>query len=74
MTGEMFFKRLATLLKDNPPYPTDTGMLDKLKKFGIEPGKEFDTSKLDPAIVKGLNAAPAEVWLKFQAAPTTRRR
>ncbi|MBR0882720.1 DUF1254 domain-containing protein [Bradyrhizobium liaoningense] len=68
MTGEMFFKRLARLLKDNPPYPADTGMLDKLRKFGIEPGKEFDTSKLDPAIIRGLNAAPAEVWLKFQAA------
>jgi hypothetical protein len=44
MTGEMFFRRLATLMKDNPPYPADTKMLEKLKKFGIEPGKEFDTS------------------------------
>ncbi|MGY3395286.1 hypothetical protein ACVWW6_007877 [Bradyrhizobium sp. USDA 3311] len=69
MTGEMFFKRLATLLKDNPPYPADTKMLEKLKKIGIEPGKEFDTSKLDRAIIKGLNGAPGEVWLKFQEGP-----
>lgn len=69
MTGEMFFKRLAVLLKDNPPYPADTPMLEKLKRFGIEPGKEFDSSKLDPAIIKGLNRAPAEVWLKFATAP-----
>ncbi|MCW2084762.1 UNVERIFIED_ORG: hypothetical protein M2193_006937 [Bradyrhizobium japonicum] len=69
MTGEMFFKRLATLLKDNPPYPADTKMLEKLKEIGIEPGKEFDTSKLDRAIIKGLNGAPGEVWLKFQEGP-----
>ena len=43
-------------------------MLEKLKKFGIQPG-EFDTSKLDPAIIKGLNQAPPEVWLKFATAP-----
>jgi hypothetical protein len=69
MTGEMFFKRLATLMKDNPPYPADAPMLEKLKKFGIEPGRDFDTGKLDPAIIKGLNKAPAEVWLKLQTAP-----
>ncbi|SRR5713101_7521638 len=44
-------------------------MLEKLKKFGIEPSKEFDTSKLDRAIIKGLNDAPGEVWLKFQQGP-----
>jgi hypothetical protein len=69
MTGEMFFKRLATLMKDNPPYPADAPMLEKLKKFGIEPGKQFDSSKLDPAIIAGLNQAPPEVWLKFATAP-----
>lgn len=69
MTGETFFKRLALLIKDNPPYPADTAMLEKLKKFGIEPGKDFDTSQLDPAIARGLNRAPGEVWLKFQTAP-----
>ncbi|MBR0956305.1 DUF1254 domain-containing protein [Bradyrhizobium japonicum] len=68
MTGEMFFERLAKLLKDNPPYPADARMLEKLRRFGIEPGQEFDTSKLDPAIIKGLNEAPGEVWLKFQQA------
>jgi hypothetical protein len=69
MTGEMFFRRLARLLKDNPPYPADTKMLEKLKKLGIEPGKEFDAGKLDRAIIKGLNDAPGEVWLKFQQGP-----
>jgi hypothetical protein len=65
MTGETFFKRLAMLLNDNPPNPEDGPMLDKLKRIGIEPGKEFDISKLDPAVAKGVNLVPGEVWLKF---------
>jgi hypothetical protein len=51
MTGEMFFNRLALLLKDNPPY-------------AIEPGKELDPSKLNPAVLRGVNV-PLEVWKKF---------
>jgi hypothetical protein len=69
MTGEMFFKRLAALLKENPPYPGDTKALEKLKKIGIEPGKDFDASKLDAATLKGINKAPGEVWLKFANDP-----
>jgi hypothetical protein len=69
MTGEMFFKILAMLLKDNPPYPADTKMIGRLKRLGVEPGKEFDLSKLDPAVRKGINKAPAEVWKKFVTGP-----
>jgi hypothetical protein len=71
MTSEMFFARLAMLLKDNPPYPTDAPMLEKLKRIGVEPGKLFDRSTVDPAIIRGLNRAPPDVWLRFQAAPYT---
>ena len=69
MTGEAFFKRLAMLLKDNPPYPADAPMLEKLKEIGVEPSKEFDISKLDPAIAKALNHLPANVWLRLAAGP-----
>lgn len=65
MSGETFFKRLAALLKENPPYPGDTKALETLKKIGIEPGKDFDPSKLDPDILLGLNKAPGVVWMKF---------
>jgi hypothetical protein len=40
MTGEMFFKKLAQLMKENPPYAADKDMLEKLKKIGVEPGKD----------------------------------
>ncbi|MDA9468272.1 DUF1254 domain-containing protein [Bradyrhizobium sp. CCBAU 53415] len=71
MPGELYFRYLAMLLKDNPPYPADTSRLEWLRKLGIEPGKELDPSKLDPAVRKGINAAPAEVWMKFATGPFT---
>jgi hypothetical protein len=33
-------------------------MVAKLAKLGIVPGKDFDMSKLDPAVAKGLQRAP----------------
>ena len=69
MTGAAFFKRLAMLLKDNPPYPADGPALEKLARLGIEPGKDIDIWSLDPAIAKGLNRVPATVWQKFQQGP-----
>jgi hypothetical protein len=53
-----YFKLLATLLKENPPAKADAPMVAKLAKIGIVPGQDFDISKLDPAIAKGLQAAP----------------
>ena len=41
MTGETFFRRLAKLLKDNPPYPADSWTLRKLKLLGVEPRQGF---------------------------------
>jgi len=52
-----FFKLMAKLLKDNPPAKADAPMVAKLKKIGIEPGKDFDISKLDPAVARGLEQA-----------------
>jgi hypothetical protein len=60
---------LAMLLKDNPPYPADSTMIERLKSLGVEAGKDFDPSKLDPGIRKGLNEAAFEVWHKFASGP-----
>ena len=69
MPGEMFFKRLALLMEQNPPYAADTDMIEKLKKLGVEPGKEFDPGKLDPRVRKAINDAPWEVWMKLASGP-----
>lgn len=37
-----FFKRVASVMKENPPAQHDAPALEGLKKLGIEPGKEFN--------------------------------
>jgi hypothetical protein len=71
MTGEMFFKRLAKLLKDNPPYAADSRMVEKLKLLGIEAGEDLDPDKLDPKVRKGINEAPWNVWKLLAQGPYT---
>ena len=74
MDAGTFFKRLAQAMQDNPPYPEDAeykfvpvmAVLEKLKKLGIEPGQDFDISKIDPAIARGLEKAVKEVPIKMQ--------
>jgi hypothetical protein len=58
MDAGAYFKLLAALMKDNPPAAADAPMVAKLAKIGIVPGQDFDFSKLDPAVTKGLQGAP----------------
>ncbi len=53
-----YFKLLAALMKDNPPAKADAPMVAKMKKLGIEPGKDFDIAKLDPGVAKALGGVP----------------
>jgi len=70
MDAASYFKLAAQLMKTNPPTAEDAPMVAKLAKIGIVPGQDFDASKLDPAVAKGLAAAPKPaqekimVWLK----------
>ena len=58
MDGAAYFKLFAELMKANPPSAEDAPMVAKLAKIGIVPGQDFDASKLDPAVAKGIAAAP----------------
>jgi len=58
MDGAAFFKLFAELLKTNPPSAEDAPMVAKLAKIGIVPGQDFDASKLDPAVAKGIADSP----------------
>jgi len=70
MDGGAFFKLFAEVMKANPPAPADAPMIEKLAKIGIVPGEDFDPSKVEPPVAKGLAAAvkPAQdkitAWLK----------
>jgi len=58
MDGATYFKLFAELLKTNPPSAEDAPMVAKLVKIGIVPGQDFDASKLEPPVAKGIAAAP----------------
>ena len=60
MPASEFFAYAAELLKVQRPHLTDQPIIAQLKKIGIEPGKSFDISKVDPAIQRGLDSAPRD--------------
>jgi hypothetical protein len=49
LDGVAMLSRLATLFSTYAPHANDYPMLFRLRALGIEPGKPFDASKLDPA-------------------------
>ena len=67
MDAATYFKLFAELMKTNPPTAEDAPMVAKLAKIGIVPGQDFDASKLDPAVAKGLAAAPKPAQDKIMA-------
>jgi hypothetical protein len=58
LSANEYFKLLAALMNENPPAMADAPMVAKLKRLGIEPGKDFDTGTLDPAVAKALEDVP----------------
>jgi hypothetical protein len=60
MSAAAYFSYATELLKLQPPHPTDSPMIARMKRIGIEPGQSFDISSLDPAVHKGVEVAPAE--------------
>jgi hypothetical protein len=74
MDAGAYFKLMAALMKDNPPAPEDAPMIAKMAKIGLVPGEDFDISKLDPAVAKGLAGAPkaglAAIIAEFKTGPT----
>jgi hypothetical protein len=60
MPAGAFFKYGAELMKANPPHVTDWSILDRLKRIGIEVGKNFDFEKLDASVQQALGKAAAD--------------
>jgi hypothetical protein len=58
MPAARYFAYAAELLKLHPPHATDQPILARMKRIGIEPGKSFELSKLDPVVQKALTEAP----------------
>lgn len=62
-----YFNLLATLMKDNPPAAEDAPMVAKMAKLGVEPGKPFAFSELDPAVQTALKDVPKVSFEKIMA-------
>jgi len=57
MDGVEMLSRLAELMAKQPPHSNDYPILFRMRQIGLEPGKPFQASKLDPALVTTINAA-----------------
>lgn len=56
-----FFNQLAFLLQfAQPPHPSETALLGRFARIGIEPGKPFDASAVSPEFQKALMDGMAE--------------
>jgi hypothetical protein len=60
MSAGTYFAYAGELLKLHPSHLTDEPILAQMKRIGLEPGKSFDISKLDPAVKKGIESAPED--------------
>jgi hypothetical protein len=59
MPGGKYFAYAAELLKLHPPHITDQPIIARMKRIGLEPGKSFDVTRLDPDVAKAIESAPA---------------
>jgi hypothetical protein len=60
MPAGAYFAYAAELLRLHPPHVTDQPIIAQMKRIGIEPGKSFDISKLDPEVRVAVEGAPAD--------------
>jgi hypothetical protein len=60
MPASKFFPYAAELLRRQAPHITDQPIIAQMRQIGIEPGKEFDFNKLDPAVGAALQTAPED--------------
>jgi hypothetical protein len=58
MPAAKYFARAAELLKLHPPHITDQPIIAQMKRIGIEPGKSFNISSLDPVVQNAIVTAP----------------
>lgn len=59
LDANTYFTRFATLLKDNPPHPADSTMVQSLGNLGLVPGSPFDANAVDAASLKVMDAGVA---------------
>jgi hypothetical protein len=66
MPADKYFAYAAELFKLHPPHITDEPIIAQMKRIGIERGKSFDMTKLDPAVQKALQSVPEDAQQLMQ--------
>jgi len=57
MTAQEYFARAAELLAVYHPHSTDWSLIARLRRIGIEAGKNFDLGKFDSSVAQEINKA-----------------
>lgn len=65
MSVNDYFNYLARLMKTNPPAAADAPMVEKMKAIGLEPGKDFDPSKLGAFDREAIKTVPKVAQVKI---------
>ena len=65
MSVNDYFNYLARLMKTNPPAAADAPMVEKMKAIGLEPGKDFDPSKLGAFDKEVIKTVPKVAQVKI---------
>lgn len=74
MTADKYFSYGVQLLKINPPHVTDWSTIARLKRIGIELGKDFDLNEKSSAIQAGLKRAVVDgLKIMIEKLPTLAR-
>lgn len=60
-----YFNYLARLMKTNPPAAADGAIVEKMKAIGLEPGKDFDPSKLGAFDKEVIKTVPKVAQVKI---------
>jgi len=64
-TEPEFFNILNFILQYCPTDPSETELMARFAKIGIEPGKSFDASKLSPEVKTAIEQGMADAWADF---------
>jgi hypothetical protein len=56
-----YFKRMAELLSESPPLKRDEGIIEIMRRIGIEAGRPFNPAMLSPAVRAGILRAEKDI-------------
>jgi len=67
MAAATFFQTLAKSMKNDRPAPADALAVKRLAALGMMAGKDFDPAKLEPAMIKTLEAGAKQAQKRIEA-------